>query len=372
MSIRFVLKRNFRSAQTTNNPTIAEYDFDGAMFTIGSDSGNNLVLRDAAFEQAVIVREDEQIKLINRADGTKLNGEILRREAIQPVFAGDRVEIGEYLILVTDAAQSNAERDDYPAAEEKLPDAYAAISEIPVDIYATTKFSVAQPDAPNAFVAAQQTVRAASDEAEPETASQKPPASRNFADILDTLRTEDDSFYFTVKTDSQAVKKITLEQAETPLGISAKGEIVSATEEITSFCAIAGKDWSGILLESQKPFSFAVNGEKVETSRRLRHDDEIVFAAAPKFSLVLHEPSSLVALESLLSSRGSPHLRLNNRNENIHSSAQTDQLAENPPGDSLPERRYFKYFSFVEFISMIIGTMIGAVLIFLLLEFLFS
>lgn len=367
MSIKFVLKRNLPTTQTTNNPTIAEYDFDAAMFTIGSDSANNLVLKNAAFEQAVIVREGEQIMLINSADGTKLNGQSLRREAIEPIAIGDRIEIGEYLILVTDGlAQHFTEENSALTSSE------TALTETPLDLYATTKFNTAQIEtSPTPVTVSEKISEEITTNAVKENTdkSQNP---RNFADILDTLRTEDDSFYFTVKTDAQELRKITLEQSETPLGVSTKGEIVATTEEIASFAAMARKDWSGILLESQKPFSFSVNGEKIENSVRLRHDDKIVFANAPKISLILHEPSSLVALESLLSSRSSPNLRLNNQNENIHSSTQIEKAPESVPKDSFLERKYFKYFSFVELVSMIIGTLIGAVIIFLFLEFLFS
>lgn len=378
MSIKFVLKRNFPSSQTTNNTIIAEYPFDGNLFTIGSDSANNLVLDKSAFEQAVVIRENEQITLINSAEGTRLNGKLLRREAIQVLAIGDEIGIGNYLLLIADSAQitnKNEAVNVFTTNEDKIADVYAMTKDAPVDIYATTKFNMSE-IIETRTDAIQKNEPAQSQNIEKSTTNNIPApqesAPRNFADILDTLRTEDDSFYFTVRTAAQEVKRITLDQPETPLGTASNGEIVSVAENISTLCAVARKDWSGILIESQKNNAVSVNGEKIETMRRLLHDDEIVFTASPKFSLVLHEPSSLVALESLLSVRNNPNSRFGNLGANNESLATGKAISEESQKEPFLERRYFKYFSFVEFVSMIIGTLIGAVLIFLLLEFIFS
>lgn len=375
MPIKFVLKRNSPSSPTTNNQIIAEYPFNGNLFTIGSDAANNLVIEESAFEQAVVVHEGEQLMLINSAEGTKLNGEILRREAIQPLAVNDAIGIGDYLILIIDAEQSMREEANvFTTNEDEIIDVYATTQDIPLDIYATTQFNVSEivetkPE-PILNASPQTQIVQETPSNEPES-SPESAAPRNFADILDTLRTEDDSFYFTVKTDAQEVKRITLDQAETPLGVSANGEIVAAAENISTVCAVARKDWSGILVEAQKSGAVSVNGARISEPHRLRHDDEIVLTYAPKFSLVLHEPSSLVALESLLSTRNDPNSRfgLGGNNQTL---ATTEAIAEPVKKESFLERRYFKHFSFVEFVSMIIGTLIGAVLIFLLLEFIFS
>lgn len=382
MSIKFVLKRNSQSSQTANNQIIAEYSFDGNLFTIGNDPGNNLVLEEGAFEQAVIVREGEQMTLINSADGTRLNDAILTREAIQPLNIGDQIGIGSYMILVADATQTAKVEtlDVFTTSEDEVTDIYATTQDVPLDIYATTKFNLseiaeAKPEKVSKNPTTIQPVPPRNIEPPasnaPELQDQSAP-QRNFAEILDTLRTEDDSFYFTVKTAEQDIKRIALDQTETPIGIAPKGEIVTVVEDMSNLCAIARKDWSGILIEAQKSNAISVNNEKIDAPRRLRHDDEIVFAALPKFSLVLHEPSSLVALESLLSARNGADGRFGNPGANNPALAAGETFSEKISKKSFLERKYFKHFSFVELVSMIIGTLIGAVLIFLLLELIFS
>jgi hypothetical protein len=386
MPIKFVLKRNSQSSPTTNNPVLAEFPFEANLFTIGSDPANNLVLEESAFEQAVIVHEGDQLMLINSAEGTKLNGEILRREAIQPLNLGDEISIGSYSIFIADSEQSfdsTEQASVFTTNEDEIIDVYATTHDVPVDVYATTKFNVNEIDAeiveakPKPFpeIQSQSQIQPQqiemplpTDEIQPQPPQETAP-QRNFADILDTLRTEDDSFYFTVRTADQEVKRITLDQAETALGVIPGGEI--AAGEVATVCAVARKDWSGILIESQKSGAVSVNGARISEPQRLRHDDEVVFTVSPKYSLVLHEPSSLVALESLLSTRNDPNSRfgLGGNNQVL---ATNEAVSEEIKKESFLERRYFKHFSFVELVSMIIGTLIGAVLIFLLLEFIFS
>lgn len=370
MPIKFVLKRNSRSSPTTNNQILAEFPFESNLFTIGSDAANNLVLAGTAFEQAVVVEEGAQLMLINSADGTKVNGETLRREAIQPLNIGDEIGIGDYSVFIVDSEQSagsdNGQTNVFTTNEDEI-----------IDVYATTKFDINElgepiPEtSPSSIQISPQAQRG--ETPAPVNNGQPPPENappKNFADILDTLRTEDDSFYFTVKNAAQdEVKRITIDQAEMPLGISPGGEIVGG--EAATVCAVARKDWSGILIESQKSGAVSVNGAKISEPQRLRHDDEIIFSASPKYSLILHEPSSLVALESLLSSRSTPNSRFG-LGANNQPLANVETVPEKVKKQSFLERRYFKHFSFVELISMIIGTLIGAVLIFLLLEFIFS
>lgn len=371
MSIKFVLKRNSQSSRTTDNPVIAEHFFDGNLFTVGSDSVNNLIIEESASEQAVVVREGEQITLINSAEGTRLNGEMLRREAIQVLEEGDKIEIGSYLILVANAAEPPV--DIYATTQNTPVDVYTTNENTPVDIYATTKFNMSEiAETPREPPIESPREPAQAAETRDTAAESKEPPTRNFADILDTLRTEDDSFYFVVKNNLQEVGRILLEQPEIPIGTGGRGEIPTTVENISTVCAVVRKDWSGILIESQKRNAVSVNGETIKTPQRLRHEDLVTLSGAPKFSLVLHEPSSLVALESLLSTRNSSgDLRGGLRGWNKQS---LDQSVVSEPAEkvSFLERRYFRHFSFFEIVSMVIGTLIGAVLIFLLLEFLFS
>ncbi|MEP6901865.1 MAG: FHA domain-containing protein [Actinomycetota bacterium] len=347
MAISFVLKQNLPNAFEADNPPLSEHIFDDDMFTVGSDPANSLVLSESASEQVVFVREGEFLTLINRAEGTQLNGQILRPEAFEPLAAGDKVSFNNYIILVADdAAVSPVKRANLTApgmGENGTSNSSNGISPVPLKIRQSETVSPATP-----------------------------PPTRNFAEILDTMRTEEDSFYFIVKEENKETERIPLEQPEIPFGANGKGKIAFAIEQISTLYGVARKDWSGILLESRRRNSVFVNDEAVTTTRRLRNDDRVSFTAPIKCSLILHEPNSLVALESLLSARvASNGTRFGGLAANNAGAIQTDRPAENRQS-SLIERRYFNYFSFIEVLTMIIGTLIGAVLFFLFFEFMFS
>lgn len=334
MGIKFVLKK------LPSETLLGEYVFNDAMFTVGSDDANNLVLDEIAPEQAVIVNEGDHLKLINSNEGTHLNGQKLRREAIEVLSHADEIRIGNYVIFVVD------DESDVPLRQKiekpkSLPDKTAK------------EFKE--------FLPAAESVK------QNRYQESEVKSMRNFAAVLDNLRTEEDSFYFSVQSDGDEIDRIPLENAEIPIGKTDKGKIAYKAEQISVLYGIARKDWSGILLESQRRNSIFINDQPLATTQRLRNDDRIRFSSAPKgFELVLHEPSLLVALEPLLNAKNSNN-GLRNGNVELNKSAlETDKSI------SLFERRYFGYFSFLEVLTMIIGTLIGAVMFFLFFEIVFS
>ncbi|MET0753983.1 MAG: FHA domain-containing protein [Pyrinomonadaceae bacterium] len=356
MAVRFVIKQNGSKQTAGENPAIAEYVFDENLFTIGSDAANHLVLAESAAEQAVVVREDEFLTLINRAEGTALNGKPLRREAFQPLDDGDRIEIGTYTIFVFDS-------------EAEKPEDFLSAGDMPVVAEIPKPF---EPLLLSEELSGNETAAVMDTNMQEPVAPAKSESSRNFAAILDTLRTEEDSFYFVVEDEAQKeTRRIPLELTEMPIGADQRGKISVKIKEISIVFAVARKDWSGILLESNKPNTVFVNGEAVIAPRRLRNDDHVSFSAPIKETLVLHEPSSLVALESLLTTRDASEARFG-----IHKtgSRETESLtaATEKPKNSLFERTFFGYFSFLEVVTMIFATLICAVLIFLFLEFMFT
>ena len=353
MAIRFVIKQNGPGKAAKDNLAIAEYIFNESLFTIGSDAANDLILDKSAAEQAVVVREEESLTLINRAEGTALNGRALRREAFQPLGHGDRIEIGAFVIFVFDTERETETVDVFLPKNDE-----SKVPEIP---------KPAEPLAPDEEPVENRHVTRR------DTKAPKAAASSNFAAILDTLRTEEDSFYFIVENKAfKEVRRIRLEQAETEVGFNQRGEIVAEADEILTIVAVARKDWNGILLEASKPNTIFVNGELVAEARRLRNEDRVSFAAA-KQTLVLHEPSSLVALESMRTTREASAARFG-----IHKTSGTEDVANasvatvEKTGKSPLERTFFGYFSFLEVVTMFFVTLIGAVLVFLFLEFAFS
>lgn len=350
MLIKFVLKKSHPSAsQTADDSVGGEHVFDGSLFTIGSDATNTVVVAGSAPEQAVVIQEGELLTLHNSAEGTVLNGRDLRREAIEPLAFGDEIKIGNHVIAVV-SYQTVSENNQNGAHSSMI------------------KTPLPEPVAPVTTAESERNFL-------PEqNGNAAPPArkpARNFADILNTLRTEEDSFYFTVTNENEAETRIPLEQSEMPLGFDAHGRISCAVTEISALYAIVRKDWSGIVVESQRGGAVFVNDETIQTTRRLRNGDRVSFNVQRKGSkktpsLKLHEPSSLVALESILETRSGGE----NAPKNLGGAENLPASDVAPAKEKVPvlERNFFGYFSFFEIVSMAIGTLIAAVLIFLLLE----
>lgn len=366
MSSKFVLKRN-SSGAAANGAVVGEYVFDGGLFTIGSDADSTIVLPEAAAEQAVVVQEKEHLTLFNRSEGTIFNGQNLRRESMQPLASGDEIKIGDHsisFISVNSAGANGSRRAGFAAP------ATAA----PPDIFATSEDLAVAHLAPPLEV--ERDKPQIVDQRENKPAPPPIKNTRNFADVLNALRTEEDSFYFIVENGRQENRRIPLEKTEMPLGTNAHGEICGTAAEISVLYAILRKDWSGIIIETQRTGVVFVNGEASATTRRLRNGDIVSFNAARRQSdkttpfLKLHEPSSLVALESLLENRERGEgIRKNLNGAGNPNLTETENITPDEPEMPFAERRFFGYFNFFEIAAMIIGTLIGVVLMFLLLEY---
>ncbi|MDQ2746014.1 MAG: FHA domain-containing protein [Acidobacteriota bacterium] len=354
MASKFILKKTFADPESEDS-VIGEYALSGDLLTVGSDAGSTIVIPEIASEQFVVIREANHLTLISRAVGTLINGQNLRREAMQPLASGDRINIGDYLITLV--SESNQRPVPVVASAE--------------DIYATH-----QDFSPSEFIPAAESNSERKIVAKPEPLPALPSKknARNFADVLNSLRTEEDSFYFAVENSIQENRRIPLEQAEMSLGLNAKREICGGNGQIAVLYAVLRKDWSGIIIETQRTGAIFVNNEAISTTRRLRNGDIISFSVVKPNDravpfLRLHEPSSLVALESLLESRGrGAGIQKNLNGAETTYSDETENAAAEPKAPFL-ERRLLGYFNFFEMIAMVIGTLIGAVLIFLLLEF---
>ena len=352
MLSKFILKKT-SSGSATDDFVVAEHIFDGSLFTIGSDAASTIVLPEAAAEQAVVIQEKDHLTLFNRSDGTALNNRKLRRESMEPLANGDEIKIGSYVIKLFAAGY----------AVENVNSRAAVANAVPKDIF-TTSEDIAVAHLPEIQ---------RENKNKPELPAKK--NARNFADILNTLRTEEDSFYFIVENGKQEERRIPLEQAEMPLGLDAKGEISGKVGQINALYAILRKDWSGIVIETQRGGAVFVNDEVVATTRRLRNGDRVSFNTLRQNDktlpfLRLHEPSSLVALESLLETRSRTEgANVGTNGAGVFYPNEIETTVAPDFNESFLERRFLGYFNFFEIAAMIIGTLIGAVLIFLLLEF---
>ena len=334
---------------------VEERTFDDEIITIGSDPAATLHLDDPAVasEQAIIIKEDGQLLLINRAAGTLLNGEPLAREARRTLAAGDQMGVGSYALGV-----SHAEGDE---------DAAEPVGQSERDAPAPPRDR--DPGAPRV------------DEGRaPDAAGQTRQQERSFAAILDSLRTEEDSFYFMIESGGER-RRVRIEAAEMMIGWDETGRRVSCEAgQVVAARAVVRKDWSGVVVLPLSAGMVSVNGETVEAPRRLRDGDRLVLLPAgvagdpADDGLVFHEPASLVVLDTLL-----PQQQLPPPVTQAVAGPVAEEAAALAPrpragGDGRvglfsPERRYFGYFTPTEVLIMIVGTLVTAVIIFMILEY---
>lgn len=355
MAIRLIIRR--RDGRGGAAP--AEQTFDGPIVTIGNDPAASLYLEDSAVapEHAIIIDgEDEPPLLINRAEGTLLNGGPLAREARRPLSDGDTIFIGPY-VLSLDAgngfrpgdpnARLVSTADDLPSEESGGGD------DAPI-----TRETPALPDAPTA---------------------QAQPTS--FAAILDSLRTEEDTFYFQIETATGGRRRVTIEGPGMLLGWDSTGQNVTCgvAGSVTTVRAAVHKDWSGVVLQPEGSGAASVNGEPVESARRLRNGDRVTLRpaagrgaedAARNF-FIFYEPASLVVLDSLLPAQQLPPPLTP---ESTAASALVPAPTAVPApraADRVPlaSRTYFGYFTLGEVALMACATLFAAFIIFLILEY---
>jgi pSer/pThr/pTyr-binding forkhead associated (FHA) protein len=305
--------------------------FDGSIITIGSDPSSTVPLtgQAIAIEHAIIISENNQPLLINRADKTLFNNEQLVREARRAISYGDKLTLGDYLISFTNP-------QDEPSSQ-------------PVQ--------------------------------EPQRKPEIGNSQKSFASILDNLRSEDDSFYFLVKGGQQSGQRIELEGStvEMEIGLDSTNQQINfGSDPIEVSCAVIRKDWSGVTIAPQKQGIVTVNGKRIESTLQLRDNDRIQIGTQPTKTfntetpvLIFHEPASLIALDSLLPKQLPPPINsqptlLNDQNDNEKVEKESHQtstpiVAEQP-------FLFFGIFTIFELILIVIGTLIGATIVFFILN----
>lgn len=360
MAIRLIIRR--RDAGEGTAPVAQS--FDGPIVTIGSDPGASLHLDDRgiAAEQAIIIGGDEEPPLfINRAEGTLLNGESLAREARRPLSDGDTISIGPYVIGVESGNGFRPGADVTglaPVAVDETDDAG-----LPAPITRET------PALPDADASAALTTQPTS-----------------FAAILDSLRTEEDTFYFQVETATAGRRRVAVEGARLLLGWDRTGQNVACGDEgvVAITRAVVHKDWSGVMLQPEEAGAALVNGEPVETARRLRNGDRVTLRPAhvsgahdpARNFFIFYEPASLVVLDSLLPAQQLPPPVA----PPLSASEGTGADALVPAPATLPavrptaraplmSRTLLRYYTVGEVLLMACATLVGAFVIFLILEY---
>jgi pSer/pThr/pTyr-binding forkhead associated (FHA) protein len=362
MAIKLIIRRQ---GAAPNAPPLAEQVFEEPIITIGSEAASTLRLDDAGIapEQAIIIDEDGQLLFINRATGTRLNGEALAREARRPVSDGDTLDLGPFQISISlnhnaHAPAVNARRE--PETRTPTPPAQTG-GEPPSSDFGERRGATASSGGNS--------------------------QAGSFAAILDSLRTEEDSFYFEVVSPTRGRRRVAIENAEMLVGWDETGRDVSCdAASVLAPRAVVRKDWSGVVVQPHGPATIEVNGEPVESVRRLRNGDRLtllptaVTVDPQENFLVFHEPATLVVLDSLLPQQLPPPVAPSAPNVEAANSAATNQdtgsaqvpVSAATPRRGLfrPDRRYFGHFTFAEVAIMFVGTLVAAGIIFLILEFL--
>ncbi|HVF43967.1 MAG TPA: FHA domain-containing protein [Pyrinomonadaceae bacterium] len=352
MAIRLIISRP--------GVPVEERSFDDEIVTIGSDPGATLRLTDPSIapEQAIVIREDGRPLLINRAPGTVFNGELLPREARRPLSGGDRIEFGPYAVGV--------------AAAEGDPEVASGYATRPEEVRRE------RPDERDAADPRGGEGGGASPDARAREQQQQ--QGRSFAAILDSLRTEEDSFYFVVESAAGQSRRVRLEAAETMIGWDETGRRISCdAATVLAARAVVRKDWSGVVALPLSPGMIRVNGETVEAPRRLRDGDRVTLLRVTTHEpeddcLVFHEPASLVVLDSLLPQQqqaAAPPSKAaapGGAGEASSLARPAPAALEAKAATSSPERRYFGYFTPLEVLVMVVGTLVTAAIIFIILE----
>lgn len=311
--------------EDTNSPPFFDQTFTGPRITIGNSPFASLSLNGSirSEEQLVIILDETEPQIINQAEGTSLNGEILELNSSVPLKHGDLLAIGTYNI--------NVAFEDEPSNNDE-----------------STSLAKVNGRAPKSFAA-----------------------------ILDSLRTDEDRFYFVIEGGTQFGTRIPIELEEMPLGWDETGEhICFDISSIIDLWAIVRKDWSGVLLQTQTSFGITVNGEPLADERRLRDGDRVFLNPPPRrvagntqLVLTFHEPTSLVILDSVMPRIPREDAALAHTESGPIAGTERRHFGQQFAALIKSDKEYLSVFTFVELTAMAIGTIVGALIIFLILNY---
>jgi hypothetical protein len=342
-------------AKPSDGP-FAEQIFDKPLITVGRAASSSLLIdsEQMAEEQWVIINEDGPPLLVNRAEGTFLQEEKLPLSAQRPLADGDMVRAGDFVvevnILAGGESQLAADERELSLAPEREAEAEDIIAE------------------PEAVVS--------------EALAARP--TNRFAAILDSLRTDEDRYYFLLESGGQSGSRLLVEDQELIVGWDQTGGNITADPWAVALPRLrVTKNWSGVFVAAPHPEEVEVNGEAIPEPRRLRHGDRVVIspALAPEDDgvvLVFHEPTSLVVLDNLLPEALPPPVSPEfEQPAALPVAAEITETPQTPTkGQSLKRKKgkktrklYFGAFTVGDLALMLVGTILGAVVVFLFLVY---
>jgi hypothetical protein len=335
-------------------PQVREYIIEEPLVTIGSapSCAIQLEAEAVAAEHCIIINEGGESLLVNQSEGTLLNGEELPLAARWPLAEGDQIQVGEFSVTFS-----------YAAGAREAFAAEPAINEIGE--------AIPEPEAED---------EAVSDEGGVGGQALAKTSNNSFAAILDSLRTDEDRYYFLLESGTQSGARLLVEDQELIVGWDQTGGNITADPWAVALPRLrVTKNWSGVFVAAPHPDEVEVNGEMLGEPRRLRHGDRVVIAPALSPSedgvvLVFHEPTSLVVLDNLLPEYMPAPGPVGADNEAV---AEQSKIAEAPAelaGEKQkhsrkkkkpPRALYFGAFTATDLLLMATGTLLGAVVVFL-------
>jgi|GEM_PF-1213072 FHA domain. len=352
-----------------------------------------------AAEHVVLLDENGQLALVNHGEGTRLNGLPVRTGDRRLLTFGDRIHIGNYVITVLDGNSPAARLDD-PRATSLL---QAATREL---FTSGLKFDL-ESLLPPAF-------RSSGPRKSPEL-----PENATFTQILEALLAPEDSFRFVIEGGYQHNVSLTLPagDAEVSLGWDASGlRITLNQQELVTYCALVRKTGQQVVIcPVLAEHRLMVNDEPVTEPRVLADQDRIRFASPlnrplerPLPTLVFRTPATLPLLTAAAATtplrETEPLLTEATDALAPASLPEPDEVplrqvvempalteadlrsvapeAESSPTPKLPPEEvastplvpskttyyYLGYFTGIELVVMAIGTLLGALLVYVLLE----
>ena len=225
---------------------------------------------------------------------------------------------------------------------------------------------------------------------------------QSFADVLDGLRTEEDSFSFVIAGGPQNGQRVLLTRSQMVIGWDdLRQQLAFEEENVATPWVLIRKDWSGVAATATNPGSVVIKGEKRGAAYRLHHNDEIELGTfcweeivpRPKKSsasvtkeevvrLIFQEPLALAQLQAILpEGLPQPVTFAPHTNELSNDLSGAGQLFA-VPADTLKvksrtntsttstPRRYFGHFTVRELLGMALGTAVLTLLLFVVLNLL--
>ncbi len=313
---------------------------DESIVTVGNNPSATLELKDAriAPEQFVIINENNQLLLMNRADGTTVNDKNLELGSRVELNNGDKIEIGSFEIELIEISQNG-------------------VAEV-AEIKSETKNDLAG-----------KTV------------------DKDFSAVLNGLK-EEDSFYFQIINEENIIERVLFDSEEIWMGTSfAESAIKKDKTQLDEIFARIKKDWSGAVIYPEEGEEVYLNDVLLSEPNRLKNEDELFlvdeFAEDDDIQtkITFHEPVVLLALNSILPEDLPEPINISDppdkseKNTEVRKTTGVEAVKSVVTAEKkrVPVKqrsgKLFGYFSFLEVLIMAVGTLVTAAVIFLVLEF---